>query len=484
MGVGLYMSRVVLNTLGVEDFGIYGIVGGIVTIFGFLNASMSGATSRFLSFSLGKSDEINLQKTFSAALTIHFLIATTILILAETIGLWFLENKMIIPESRMSAARWVYQFSILSSIISITQVPYNATIIAHERMNIYAYVEILNVCLKLAIVYLLVIGNWDKLVLYTILIFAVSLLIAGIYRVYCLKQFSESKYKFEWDNKLIHPMLSFFGWDTFGIFAGVLRDQGLNLLLNLFFGPAVNAARSIALQVQGSINGFVSNFQTAFRPQLIKNCSSGNVNRMLDLAFDTSKLSFLILAILIFPVIIENPFILNLWLKNVPDYTNIFCRIVLLQSLLSALITPMAYCVHATGKIKLMNIINGILYTTIIPISYIFFHLGFSPVYGFITNLILSIIGFFIWLWLLKRIVNYSIKDYFYKVVLKCLTISVLSLPLPLAVHFILDYGWYRFILVLCSSFIFTITFSYWIVMDKNMRKQIHIMLKNKFQHE
>ncbi|MCI6985875.1 MAG: polysaccharide biosynthesis protein, partial [Bacteroidales bacterium] len=269
MVVGLYTSRVVLATLGVEDYGIYGVVGGVVGMMGFLNASMSGATSRFLTFELGKGDKERLAKTFSSALIVHIAIAIIVFILAETVGLWFLCNKLNIPEGRMEAAHWVYQFSILATMLSITQVPYNATIIAHEKMNVYAYMEILNVSLKLLIVYLLTIGDFDKLKLYAVLTFAVSLIIMMIYRIYCLRHFKESRFHWVWDKTYLTPLLSFSGWNLYGNFGGIAGNQANNFVINSFFGVVMNAAASVAFTVSGIVTQFSSNAMTAFRPQII-----------------------------------------------------------------------------------------------------------------------------------------------------------------------------------------------------------------------
>ena len=280
MVVSLYTSRIVLNTLGVEDYGIYNVVGGVVAMFGFLNASMSGATARFLSFELGKGNFLRLKKTFSSALIIHIGIALIILIIAETLGLWFLNHKLVIPADRIDAAQWAYQFSILSTLITITQAPYNASIIAHEKMTIYAYVEILNVTLKLLVVYLLVIGNFDKLILYSFFIFTVSTLIALIYRLYCIRHFNECRFHWIWDTSILKPMLSFSGWDLYGNMSVTVKQQGLNMLLNIFWGPLLNSANGVATSVQGAILGFSSNIITAAKPQIIKSYAESNIYRM------------------------------------------------------------------------------------------------------------------------------------------------------------------------------------------------------------
>ena len=319
MLVQLYTSRVVLQTLGVEDYGIYGVVGGIVAMMGFLNASMSGATSRFLTFELGKGDKDRLEKTFSSALIVHIIIAAIVFIVAETVGLWFLCNKLVIPENRMNAAFCVYQMSIISAMLSITQVPYNACIIAHEKMDVYAYVEILNVTLKLLIVYLLVIGNFDKLILYSALYFVTSFIVMMAYRVYCLRNFFETKFHWIWNKEYLRPLLSFAGWNLFGNFGSIVGNQASNLVINSFFGVLMNAAASVALTVCGIVTQFASNAMTAFRPPITKLYAQGKVIEMQSLTLLALK------AIMILYTIVDK-FILRklkgecLWQKSLRNY--------------------------------------------------------------------------------------------------------------------------------------------------------------------
>lgn len=310
--ISLYTSRVVLQTLGVEDYGIYGVVGGIVAMMGFINASMSGATSRFLTFELGRGDFSRLSKTFSSALLVHIIIAVIVLVLAETVGLWFLCNKLVIPEGRMVAAHWVYQLSILSSMLAITQVPYNSSIIAHEKMDVYAYVEILNVMLKLLIVYLLVIGSFDKLILYAILMFAVSVIIIMVYRIYCIRRFEECKFRWIWDKTFLKPIISFSGWDLFGNMAVTTRQQGTNFLINMFFGVVYNAASGVASTVNGILGMFSQNILTAFRPQIIKFYSVGSVQESVNLLYNAGKFATLLMVLIAIPFSFEMEYIMKL----------------------------------------------------------------------------------------------------------------------------------------------------------------------------
>lgn len=393
MIVGLYTSRVVLATLGVEDYGIYGVVGGIVAMMGFLNASMSGATSRFLTFELGRGNKERLEKTFSTAFIIHVIIALIVFVIAETVGLWFLCNKLVIPEARMEAAHWVYQLSILSAMLGITQVPYNACIIAHEKMDVYAYVEILNVSLKLLIVYMLLIGNFDKLILYAILMLGVSVIVMIVYRIYCISRFSESHFHFIWDKEYLKPMLSFSGWDVLGHFGFTWRTNGVNFVINMFFGVATNAASAVANTVQGVLFGFSSNIQTAFKPQIIKKHSIGNNEGMARLIYIGMKGSILLILIISIPFNCSINYLLTIWLKNVPTYSNEFCKVMLWSNIVSS-ISQIIYCgIQATGELKQTSIIRNIIYISVPFIVYLHFISGpSSPIGAYVIILLSQII--------------------------------------------------------------------------------------------
>ena len=391
MLVGLYTSRVVLATLGVEDYGIYGVVGGVVGMMGFLNASMSGATSRFLTFELGRGDKDRLAKTFSSALIVHIAIAIVVLILAETVGLWFLCNKLNIPAERMQAAHWVYQLSILSAMFGITQVPYNAAIIAHEKMDVYAYVEILNVSLKLLIVYLLCIGNFDKLILYASLMLAVSILIMMVYRIYAIRQFPEAHFHWIWDKTYLRPLLSFSGWDLYGNACVIARQQGTNFLINIFYGVVYNAASGIATTVQGTISGLAFNIILAFRPQIIKQYAKGNVEDMSKLVGNAVCFTTILFGCMSIPLLLETHYIMKAWLGTIPDKSVIFCQILLIASFLGLLNNIWNTCIHATGKIKEISIFSGTFFLISLPIIYVVFQFK-APVESAYLVFILSIV--------------------------------------------------------------------------------------------
>ena len=392
MIVGLYTSRVVLNVLGVEDYGIYGVVGGVVAMLGFLNASMSGATSRFLTFELGRGNQKRLADTFSSALIVHIGIAVIVLIVAETVGLWFLNHKLVIPENRMPAAHWVYQCSIISAMLNITQVPYNAAIIAHEKMDVYAYVEILNVTLKLLIVYLLTIGNFDKLILYAILVLAVSALIMMVYCIYCVRYFQESHFHFVWDESILNSLLTFSGWDLYGNGCVTIRQQGTNILINIFYGVRYNAASSVATIAQGMITGLATNVIMAFRPQIIKNFANGNFSQMQKLSCNAIKYVILLFGCMAIPFVLDMQYVMELWLGQVPEKAVIFCKIQLLWMFLVLANNVFVICIHATGNIKRISLITGSIHLLTLPAIYYLFLMGFPAEFAYIATFIAGII--------------------------------------------------------------------------------------------
>ena len=392
MVVGLYTSRVVLHTLGVEDYGTYGVVGGVVAMMGFLNAAMGGATSRFLTFELGRGDKKRLADTFSSALIVHVGIALVVLVLAETVGLWFMTHKLVIPEGRMTAAHWVYQLSIVSAMLGITQTPYNASIIAHEKMGVYAYVEILNVTLKLLIVYLLTIGNFDKLILYAILVFAVSVIIIMVYRIYCIRHFEETHFRWIWDKSILKPLLSFSGWNLYGNMGGLFQQQGTNFVINFFFGVVMNAAVSIGLTIANTVNQFASNVMLAFRPQIIKKYSVGDKQGMSDLTILAIKIIMFIYCLVAVPVFVEVHNLLEIWLVDVPDHSAVLCRLFLISIFFETIRYLLIIDIHASGNVKLVSFIAGTVFILIPFVTYFFFYLGLSVEAAFVILIVANVI--------------------------------------------------------------------------------------------
>lgn len=435
MAVTLYTSRVVLRVLGVEDFGIFNVVAGVVAMFGFLNSSMSATTQRFISFSLGKGDA-NLNKVFSTCVLTHALIALGVLVLVESVGLWFLYNKMIIPEVRMDAAFWVFQFSALSTVVTVMSIPFNADIIAHEKMSAFAYISIVEVCLKLLIVFLLDVGNVDKLVLYGFLLLLVQCGIFLTYMGYCLRHFKESRFRFVYEKKLFSEVFSFAGWNLWGYLASILYTQGLNILLNVFFGPVVNAARGLANQVDGAIRLFASNFQMAINPQIVKTYAAKDLESMHKLVFRSSKFSFFLLLALSLPVMIEAPVILRLWLSTVPDWTASFLRLMLVVVIVDSVANPLMTSAAATGRIKLYQSVLGGIQLLIVPVAYVVLRMGGEPNSVFVVHICICLIAFAVRLFIVRGMVGLSIKKYLMEVCVKSGVVTVVATVLPLTLYF------------------------------------------------
>jgi O-antigen/teichoic acid export membrane protein len=469
--------------LGKDDFGLNAVVTSVISIFFFLNSSMAGATSRFLTVELGRQDSERLKKTFSAALTIHMMIALITLVLGETIGLWYLENKMVIPEGRMMAARWVYQLSLASAMVTITQVPYNAIIIAREKMNVYAYIEISRACLMLGIVYLLVKGNFDKLILYAILTLCVSLVITLMYRAYCVKHFKECRYTFEWDKKIIHPLFSFSGWKLYETVSLSAKESGANIILNLFWAVA-NAAYGIAQQVSGIVGRFCANFLLSSRPQVIKYYTEGRIKEMESLVINVTKFAFLLFFALSCPLMIEMNFILDLWLLDVPEYSTIFCQLFLIILLIRIFTLSINDAIDGTGKIKKLILIKSTMFLLVPVITYMYFNAGYGLVYiSFIIMIITGILNTVVTLGVLHSIVKeFSISRFIKSVIITGTLIAFITAAIPLYIHFSLPEGWSRLCLVVLSSTASIAIFTYYIALDRQRRQRVLAFIMNKIR--
>lgn len=473
MGISLYTSRMILSILGIEDYGIYNVVGGVVAMLGFLNGTLASGTQRFITFQLGKNDFTELKKTFSATLNTHIALTIIILILAETVGLWFLLHKINIPADRKYAALWVYQFSVFTALLSIIQVPYNSSIIAHERMNIYAYVSIVDVCLKLIIVYLLVISNYDKLITYSILILIVNIIVMSIYIVYCRKKYPECRFGLVLDRPLYKSMLIFSGWNIFGCTAFIGATQGVNILLNLFLGPIVNAARGISVQVNNALNSFVHNYQVAVNPQIIKLYATNKIIDLHSLLFQNIKYSFSIMWCLLLPVLLKLEFILQLWLVKVPEHTPLFCRLILVQTLISCMNRPFVTAIHATGKIKMMSLTSGIILLSTLPISYLLLKEGYPSYAPFIIYIFATIGELSINIYLLHRWISLPINKLFKNTFLPALFIIVCSLPIPFIMNYYSQDTFISFFIIVASSVILVIISIYYIALNKENQNEI-----------
>lgn len=428
MGVSLYTARVVLNTLGIEDYGVYSIVGGIVTLFSFFNSAMTSATQRFLAFDIGKNNLEQLKKTFNATLNIHIAIAILVLVLAETIGLWFVNHKLNLPLDRMVAVNWVYQFSVFTFLLGIIQVPYDALIVAREKMDIYAYMSIVEVFLKLIIVYLLVVFSYDKLILYAGLLFLVSFIVRMGHKQYCKWQYEESKYQFYFDKSFYKELLSYSGWSLFGNIAAVARGQGSNILLNLFFGTVLNAAYGISMQVQTTVQTFVLNFQMAVNPQIIKQYAAGNKEQCLNLIFQSAKFSYFLMFIIASPIIYNIDFILELWLKNPPKYTSVFVILSIINLLIDCISGSLMIGAQATGNIKWYQIVVGTLIFLNLPIAYFLLKIYKNPELIYYTSIIISCLSFLFRMYFLQKCLNLSIFLFFKQVIFRIVLVTIASI--------------------------------------------------------
>lgn len=457
--VGLYTSRVVLNTLGVNDYGIYNVVGGIVAMLAFLNSAMAAASQRFISFELGTQNYKNLKKVFSTSVTIHIAIAGIIFIIAETVGLWFINTHMNIAPERMTATNWVYQCSILTFMIAIISVPYNACIVAHEHMKAFAYISIVEAVLKLIIVYLLLILSTDKLITYAILILAISLIIRVIYGIYCKRNFEECTYQFSFDKKLFNEMFAFAGWSIIGNLGFSLKDQGANIVLNIFCGTAINAARGIALQVNGIISSFSGNFTMALNPQITKQYAAGNIQESMQLVYTGCRYSFYLLSIISIPFMVNLDYLLSLWLGVVPPYTTEFLFLAIVAALINSMSSPLVTAMQATGRIQAFQITICIIMLCEIPLAFITLKLGYTPYMAMIPTIIVVTIGLFARFILLKRLIkSYSIRYFTLCIVIKNILISTGCIVLAFIIHrYFTNNNFISFILSSFTAFLITI---------------------------
>lgn len=436
MCVNLYISRVVLSALGFTDYGIYNVVGGVIAMFSFINGAMSNMTSRFITFFLGKEDYVKLNEAFSMAFYIHCAIAVLVVILGETIGLWFFCDKMVIPEERITAAMCVYQLSIASTVMMVVAVPYTSAIIAHEKMSIYAYISIIESILKLIIVVTIAYAPYDRLVYYASMLFLVQVLSFAFNLFYCRCHFIESRIRKIWDRCMFKDMGKFTGWSMIGNFSHVFYTQGLNILINMFCGTVVNAARGIAVQVEAAMAQFTNSIQTAINPQIIKSYSQNDLQRMKILLFASSKYCFFLMLLLSLPVIFGADYLLSLWLGKFPDHTINFMRLTLLCVLIDTLINPLYIGNLATGKVAIYNKSLAILSLSFIPITYLGIKLTHIPEALFLINVIRNVIGLGIRMFIMRYQLNLSIRDYLRHVVSIVVFVTLSSLLLPLVMYY------------------------------------------------
>lgn len=456
----LYTSRVVLNALGVENYGIYNVVGGFVGTFSLVSSALSSSVSRFITFELGKGNQEKLNRVFSTAVLIHLVLSAIILILMETMGVWFLNNKMTIPLERLYAANMVFQASIVTFLLGLISVPYNATIVAHEKMDAFAYIGILDVSLKLTVV--LFIANasfdFDRLIIYSFLLVAAGVLVQITYLLYCRNKFDECRLRFCFDKLTWKEMSAFAGWNFIGCAAGILKSQGVNILLNIFSGPVLNAARGISVSVNTAVCAFAGNVTAAMNPQIIKTYASGETGYMMSLVERGSRFSFYVIFMLGLPILFETDFVLTLWLKQYPEHTVNFVRLILLLSMSDILSQTLITLQLATGKIRNYQLVVGGMLLMNFPLSYFCLKAGLPPESVYIVALLVSVSCMFLRLVFLRKMAGLPFWGFIKNVYANILLVALCSIVLPAVVYWQMQEGWVRFIAVsvvclICTSF-------------------------------
>lgn len=481
MLVSLYTSRIVLNTLGVEDYGIYQAVGGVVAMFSVISGALSNSISRFITFGLGKGDLNNLNRVFCTSVNIQVIISVVVLFLCEVVGVWFLNFKMNIPAERLPAANWVLQSSLITFVLGLLSTPYNASIIAHEHMDAFAYISILETVLKLVIIYVLCISPYDKLISYSVLLVVVSAIIRFIYGFYCRNNFSECRYKFIHDKSIFNEMIGFAGWNFFTNAAYIFNTQGISILINMYFGVALNAARGIATQVDASVRHFVDNFSMAVNPQITKSYASGDNERMNYLICKGAKFSFFLLFLFSLPVLIETNFILTIWLKTVPDYTVSFVRLAFIGSLITSLGTTGYTACMATGRIRKYVIWITLSGSSVFLITWFFYKIGASVIATYWIYIVVYIFVQIIRLFLMKSMLQFNIRLWVKDVLVKVLLPIGPSIIVPICISLVLPESPGRFFLSSLSCVVFSIISIFGLGLSKNERQSICHKIKIKF---
>ena len=483
MLVSLYTSRVILIELGIDDYGIFQTVGGVIGMFSFLNGALSTGTSRYLTYALGEKVQNKLSDVFTSAMVLHGIMAILIVILCETIGLYLINSKLVLPEDRMNVIFWVFQLSVISSVLAIIQVPYTADIISHEDMDVYAYMSILDVVLRLMIVYLLSVGSVDKMLLYAGLLLVVQLITTVCYVVYCIKKYEESKLKGHPSKNYLKDMGAFSGWNLVSSSSAMLANQGVLMLLNVFFVPAVTAARAISIQVNNAVMQFVNNYRLAAIPQMVKLYAQDNTSQSSRLVLISTEISFYLIALIGFPLLLNTSFVLDLWLKEVPDYCVAFVQLIIIQSFIQTIDNSLYYGLYTCGKIKQNAVVSPVIALLGFPICYVLFKIGYSPLAMSWTYIVIyGIIAFIVKPLLLNRFANYDIRM-IYKSIYKCdliLFIGVIGwIGIEFLLHNFLD-GWYYFIISSVVELVLLFATIYYFTLDKNLRNSIVITIKNK----
>lgn len=481
MVIALYTSRVVIQTLGVSDYGVYGVVAGVVTMFGFFNNALAGATARYLSVELGKGNRTRLKDTFSTAFALHLGIAIFVTILCETIGIWFLDNKLVLPEGRLYAAQWVLQLSVLTMAFHVIQVPFNAAIITNEKMGVFAFIEIFNAIFKLLIVYVLLIGDYDKLILYAFLSCLVALIVLLLYVIYSLTNFEECSLRLMWKNELIRPMLTYSGWEFYGNMSLVASSQGINMLLNVFFGTLMNAAYDVATRVKNIIMSLSTNVTTAIRPQIYKNYSIENYERVFSLMQNGARITFLLMLLFCAPLIIETPYILHIWLGIVPEHADTLLRLSLLWNLIVSMYITMNDVSHATGDVKFQCLMSGTLYAVVLPISYVALRLGAPYWVPFALNAVnVTVDPVYTGYAIKKHIPDFSWRKHVLDDLVPYYGILTAVIVIPAFLTYFMGQSFLRLIITTILSSSLTFVLGYYVLLPKIVRVKLITALKRK----
>ena len=472
MLISFYTTRIILDALGVVDYGVYNVVAGFVSLFAVLNNCLTTGTNRFYNFAIGKGDDDEVRRVYNASLRIQVIIIVILLVLIETIGLWYINNKMVIPEDRLVAANYLFQFSTLSLFFVVLQVPYSSAVLAYERMDYFAIVSVFDALCKLGIALMLPTVSGDKLIFYGFLMMLITIVNFLLYYIYSRVKFPALKICRKVDKKIFRPLLSFSGWSTLDPLSYIVRDQGSNMVLNLFFGPIVNAAFGISRTISGAVTSFASNLSVAFRPQIIQSYSSGNYQRTKTLMFSMSKVNFFLQVIVAVPLIFEMDALLKIWLKDsIPEYSVIFACLVMIINCINVLNEPVSIVMVSTGKIKLVKSVSLVIITIVVPIGYVLFKIGLPPYYIYIAMLFTTIANQISCIAIMIRKFPYiKAGDYIHEILYPCLMLMVLSVLTPLALTIILPPTIFRMILVLVLSCIVTFILAYYLYFDKNER--------------
>lgn len=483
--ISLYTTRVVLQILGVVDYGVYNVVCGFVLMFSFLNTSMSNGIQRFFNFEYGRNGETGANKVYCTSIYIQVLLALILVVIVEIVGVWYLHNKMVIPNDRMMAAEWIFQFAIFTFVIGIMQAPYMAAVIAHERMDFYAVISVLEAVLKLGVVFLLSSIRSDKLITYGVLTTAVCLFVAASYYIYCKCNFKEIKFQRGFDGNMFKQMLGFSGWNMFGSFSNMMRDQGINLILNFFFGPVVNAARGVAMQVNSGVTGLVQSILTPVRPQVVQSFARGEMNRVMNLTYTISKFSLIFLLVLSLPLCLEIDLVLKIWLgENVPMHTQAFIIIILLTSVILIPMSSQATLVHASGNMKKYQVYGSIVKILSIPIAFIMMKMGYAPEWALIMVLLFDALGLLVGMFIIRTLMPFSIIEYTRKVFFPVIPIALITFVSCLLVHISISNNIIRFFVVIVVSSLTCGIITYLIGLTRDEKYLISQLINSKISKQ